>query len=174
MMIRSFSFIALFVILQPTSFAQGHEIIEGEFEFNKILNEPYSGDTQVRDEFEKTLQSLDIKKTEDYIGKMVAANYESAEKIKNSDPWLRSIPERAVFIFYSLHHVHKSGLLFNPSITLVSGDLNDGTKNIYLTDNQFKDMEQRKNKKKLKLEVQFVREAELTKFKIYKLVRMLE
>ena len=173
-----FFVIALFLCNEVS--AQKVEIIEGKFEFNALFNEPFNADSIQRLNLKKRLDSMDMQKMNQYIQIMFSADtpsdFDRANTIKNSDPFFKSLPERGMFMFYSLYEVYRLGLLFNPTVTL-SEDFagNGGTKNIYLNSVQFKNIvEAVKSNKTIKIAVEQVGEAKLTRFKIYRFNKLLD
>jgi hypothetical protein len=184
-----FGITAIFFGLSYVSvFGQTTELIKGRFNYSMVLNDFAGLNKKQKKQFTETLDKLDTVKIDQYfklldideihysdtllsidsLEKRDSIKYAKAEALIASDKLLAGSDTRMISALYTCYVLNKNGLLDYYYISLNDIDP-DGTKNIFLTEEQLKKIKPMLGKE-IDLNVQFVIEAKWTKFKVYKLV----
>jgi hypothetical protein len=174
----------IYLLFANSAYTQKSKIIEGKFSTNDFDDSSFLNlDSNGKKEIIERLSQLKKSKLIYFV--KTSANaitydenktdrlFKLAEKIKKEDSLLNEMDERSIFSAYSLLSVQASGMLFKHFVTLEEDYSDNGTKNIFMTNEQFSSIQKAINENKIiKLEVIFLRKAFFTKFEIYKLKRL--
>ena len=160
---------ALFCFLLLISVrAYSQEVLEGEFEFNKTLNEYITLNKKEKKLYDIVMNNLDIPFVDNYLQTLDRGETRKADSLLKTSKVFRKVPPKAVATFYTMHQVHQAGLGEMYCITLKSAML-QGVTAIFVTKEQYKKLKPRMSKP-MTLNVKFIAETKGTGVKLYKLI----
>lgn len=176
----------IFLLCANQIFAQKTIRMAGKFSSSNILNDSTYIHLDSNDQKEIINRLNDLKKSNivQYIKTTIKATtvkeknanqlFAQAEKIKQKDSLLKDMDEREIIASYTTISILSTGMLFKPVITLEDENLANGTKNVFMSLEQFLTLQKPiEENKTILLEVIFWGKSLHTKFAIYQLQKII-